>query len=73
MASGVLDQTGRIIFTPGKGLTGVGFPRKAREADLTNDISYDIRADDRDELRTIECIAPFFRPDREQARVRTTH
>ena len=36
------DQNGRIIFTPSKGLTGVGLPRKARRADLNNDISYGI-------------------------------
>jgi hypothetical protein len=28
------DQTGRIVFTPSKGLIGVGLPRKARQADL---------------------------------------
>jgi len=92
------DQTGRIIFTPSKGLTGVGMPRKARRADLSNNISYGIHSDDRDESdialgwedvrdmqtgtvtktfmddtmpsgphrRTIEYIAPFFRPDREE-------
>jgi len=34
------DQRGRIVFTPSKGLTGVGLPRKARTADLSNDIHY---------------------------------
>ena len=28
------DQVGRIIFTPSKGLVGVGLPRTARKADL---------------------------------------
>ena len=92
------DQTGRIVFTPSKGLTGVGLPRKARRADLHNDISYSIHCDTRDESgialgwedirdmesgtvsktflddtlpdgphqRTIEYIAPFFCPDREE-------
>ena len=30
------DQIGRIIFTPSKGLVGVGLPRTARKADLKN-------------------------------------
>ena len=92
------DQTGRIIFTPSKGLSGIGLPRKARKADLKNDIAYGIHTDARDESgialgwedvrdlesgtatktflddtmpggpheRTIDYIAPFFRPDREQ-------
>lgn len=28
------DQVGRIVFTPSKGLVGVGLPRTARKADL---------------------------------------
>ena len=43
------DQNGRIVFTPSKGLTGVGLPRKARKADLKNNISYSIHTDTRDE------------------------
>ncbi len=34
------DQTGRIVFTPSKGLVGVGLPRKARQADLRAGISF---------------------------------
>lgn len=36
------DQTGRIVFTPSKGLVGVGLPRKARKSDLTDGIRYDL-------------------------------
>lgn len=43
------DQNGRIIFTPSKGLAGVGLPRKARKADLRNHISYSIKTDSQDE------------------------
>ena len=43
------DQNGRIVFTPSKGLVGVGLPRKARKADLKNDISYSIQSDAREE------------------------
>jgi len=39
------DQTGRIIFTPSKGLSGVGLPRKARTADLNNNIRYSRQTD----------------------------
>jgi len=92
------DQTRRIIFTPSKGLTNVGLPRKARPSDLRNSINYGIQSDKRTEAnialgwedvrdmqsgtvtktfmddtlpngpheRTIEYIAPFFRPDREK-------
>jgi hypothetical protein len=92
------DQTGRIIFTPSKGLSGVGLPRKARAADLRNNIHYGIQSDTRTESnialgwedvrnmpsgvvtktfmddtlpdgpheRTIEYVAPFFCPDREE-------
>ncbi|HDN9016130.1 TPA: class I SAM-dependent DNA methyltransferase [Aeromonas salmonicida] len=34
------DQVGRIIFTPSKGLVGVGLPRKARKSDLKAGIVY---------------------------------
>ena len=43
------DQSGRIVFTPSKGLAGVGLPRKARKSDLKNNISYSIHTDTRDE------------------------
>lgn len=43
------DQNGRIIFTPSKGLTGVGLPRKARKADLDNEIEYAIESPSRTE------------------------
>ncbi|MEC8860278.1 MAG: hypothetical protein VYE29_09805 [Pseudomonadota bacterium] len=36
------DQNGRIIFTPSKGLVGVGLPRKARKSDLAEGTSYAI-------------------------------
>lgn len=36
------DQNGRIIFTPSKGLVGVGLPRNARRADLNEGTSYGI-------------------------------
>ncbi len=34
------DQTGRIIFTPSKGLVGVGLPRKAKPGELKEGTSY---------------------------------
>src|SRR5690606_27643326 len=34
------DQTGRIVFTPSKGLVGVGLPRKARNSDLAAGTHY---------------------------------
>lgn len=45
------DQNGRIIFTPSKGLIGVGLPRTARKSDLNDGISYAITqyADTEDE------------------------
>jgi len=43
------DQNGRIVFTPSKGLVGVGLPRKARKSDLNEDIRYGIQNDDRNE------------------------
>ncbi|WP_218997020.1 class I SAM-dependent DNA methyltransferase [Shewanella algae] len=36
------DQVGRIIFTPSKGLVGVGLPRTARKADLKAGIVYEV-------------------------------
>lgn len=45
------DQNGRIVFTPSKGLVGVGLPRNARKSDLNDGISYAITqyADTEDE------------------------
>lgn len=43
------DQNGRIVFTPSKGLVGVGLPRKARKSDLNEGIRYTIQIDDRNE------------------------
>lgn len=37
------DQTGRIVFTPSKGLIGVGLPPTARKANLKAGIHYAIR------------------------------
>lgn len=34
------DQVGRIVFTPSKGLVGIGLPRTARKADLKAGIVY---------------------------------
>ncbi|KAF0282825.1 Eco57I restriction-modification methylase domain-containing protein [Spiribacter roseus] len=36
------DQTGRIIFTPSKGLAGVGLPRKAKKEELREGIRYGV-------------------------------
>ena len=45
------DQNGRIVFTPSKGLVGVGLPRTARKSDLNDGVSYAITqyADTEDE------------------------
>jgi hypothetical protein len=43
------DQTGRIVFTPSKGLVGVGLPRKARKTDLNAGIRYGIQTPQRTE------------------------
>ncbi|MEA3642816.1 MAG: hypothetical protein VBE63_23165 [Lamprobacter sp.] len=43
------DQRGRIVFTPSKGLVGVGLPRTARRADLNAGIRYGVEAPDRRE------------------------
>lgn len=40
------DQRGRIVFTPSKGLLGVGLPRTARKADLVAGTSYGMDAID---------------------------
>ena len=47
------DQTGRIVFTPSKGLIGVGLPRKARKADRDAEISYGLRTADREDTDTL--------------------
>jgi hypothetical protein len=92
------DHNGRIIFTPSKGLIGVGLPRKARKTELSEGTSYGVRVGDRTDSglalgwedvrdlkegvviktfrddtlpdgpreRTIEYVAPFFRPNREE-------
>ncbi len=44
------DQNGRIIFTPSKGLSGVGLPRRARAADLNNNIRYSRQSDSDNEV-----------------------
>ena len=38
------DQTGRIVFTPSKGLVGVGLPRKASKKELGDGTSYGVEA-----------------------------
>lgn len=38
------DQTGRVVFTPSKGLVGVGLPRKAQKKDLNAGIRYTVEA-----------------------------
>lgn len=43
------DQNGRIVFTPSKGLVGVGLPRKARKSDLAEGIYYSIKSPARTE------------------------
>ncbi|MFH1274586.1 MAG: hypothetical protein ABIJ49_17345 [Pseudomonadota bacterium] len=40
------DQTGRIVFTPSKGLVGVGLPRKARNSDLAEGTHYTVDSPD---------------------------
>ncbi|MGS3174469.1 hypothetical protein [Aeromonas sanarellii] len=40
------DQVGRIVFTPSKGLVGVGLPRKARKTDLKAGILYAVDSPD---------------------------
>lgn len=43
------DQTGRIVFTPSKGLVGVGLPRKANKKELTEGTFYGIVTPERTE------------------------
>lgn len=43
------DQKGRIVFTPSKGLVGIGLPRKARRSDLNEGIRYGIESPARTE------------------------
>ncbi|MFB9147099.1 hypothetical protein ACFFU2_11305 [Halomonas alkalicola] len=38
------DQNGRIVFTPSKGLVGVGLPRKAKPAELKEGTHYSIES-----------------------------
>jgi hypothetical protein len=45
-AETVYDQTGRIVFTPSKGLVGVGLPRKANKKELNEGILYGVNARD---------------------------
>lgn len=74
------DQTGRIVFTASKGLTGVGLPRTARKGDPTpawNDVQHmtsgtvehtitDDTLPGGPRQRTIVYQAPFDRCDRER-------
>ncbi|MGM1054126.1 MAG: Eco57I restriction-modification methylase domain-containing protein [Pseudomonadota bacterium] len=41
------DQNGRIVFTPSKGLVGVGLPRKAKPAELNEGTHYSIESPER--------------------------
>jgi len=43
------DQRGRIVFTPSKGLVGVGLPRTARKSDLVQGTHYGIDSEGRRE------------------------
>lgn len=43
------DQTGRIVFTPSKGLVGVGLPRKANKKELNEGTVYSINTPERKE------------------------
>ncbi|WP_411387886.1 Eco57I restriction-modification methylase domain-containing protein [Pseudomonas aeruginosa] len=40
------DQNGRIVFTPSRGLVGVGLPRKARNSDLAEGTHYSVESQD---------------------------
>ncbi|MDK8265028.1 hypothetical protein QP835_12180 [Pseudomonas oryzihabitans] len=40
------DQSGRIVFTPSKGLVGVGLPRKARNSDLAEGTHFSVESPD---------------------------
>ncbi|WP_290523674.1 hypothetical protein [Alcanivorax sp.] len=48
-AETVYDQTGRIVFTPSKGLVGVGLPRKASNKELKEGTHYALHTPDRTE------------------------
>jgi hypothetical protein len=52
------DQRGRIVFTPSKGLVGVGLPRTARPADLRAGIRYAVESPHPDPLPTGEGTNP---------------
>ncbi|MEQ6889065.1 hypothetical protein ABE957_10315 [Halomonas sp. CS7] len=43
------DARGRIVFTPSKGLVGVGLPRKANRKELDNNIHYSTESPERTE------------------------
>jgi hypothetical protein len=43
------DRTRRIVFTPSKGLVGVGLPRKARNSDLSAGTRYGLQTSNRTE------------------------
>lgn len=40
------DQSGRIVYTPSKGLVGVGLHRKARNSDLAESTHYSVESSD---------------------------
>ncbi len=48
-AETVYDQSGRIVFTPSKGLVGVGLPRKASKKELKEGTHYALHTPDREE------------------------
>ena len=43
------DQAGRIVFTPSKGLVGVGLPRKAKKKELKEGTHYALHTSNRQE------------------------
>lgn len=47
------DQNGRMVFTPSKGLVGVGLPRKAKKSELKEGISYTLKPADGDKQEGI--------------------
>jgi hypothetical protein len=66
------DMNGRIVFTPSKGLPGVGFPRKKfeeikdmRHGTVTREIEDDTLPGG-PRKRIIEYVAPFEKYDREK-------
>jgi len=46
------DQTGRIVFTPSKGLVGVGLPRKASKKELGEGTHYRVNAPGKQQQNT---------------------